>query len=243
MGLFDRLKKNAETKQNDVMDTIDKSDWLQVFSACLGKAMVIQNNAAKYVVRDRNWNVDFSQGYIAFGEDKYPVQFIGSESSSSNTWMWGWNNINNFSEKIIALSNEALIKGKEWNLEPLRVPKFDLNDVFNGHNLSIVACGISKDNYFYYRGPHDGGAIFMAVGNVPKEVYMPVNIIEFADLTVQCIQQYPIDHKIFVESLLQWNGTKYDWDKDTLVAHFQQNLHISFEQSGEYYRIAAINTK
>ena len=243
MGLFDRLKKNVEIKQNDVMDTIDKSDWLQVFSACLGKMMVIQNNAAKYVVRDRNWNVDFSQGYIAFGEDKYPVQFIGSESSSSNTWMWGWNNINHFPEKLIALSDEALKNGKEWNLDPLRVPQFDLNDVFNGHNLSIVACGISKDNYCYYRGPHDGGAVFMAVGNVPKEVYSPVNISEFADLTVRCIQQYPIDHKIFVESLLQWNGTKYDWDKDTLVAHFQQNLHISFEQSGEFYRIAAINTK
>lgn len=243
MGLFDKRKKNDITNEVLVLDTIDKSDWLKVFSACLGKMMVIQNNASKFVVKDRNWNVDFAQGYIAFGEDRYPVQFIGSESSNSNTWMWGWNNVNNFPENLISLSNEVLNKGEEWNLDPLRLAQFDLNDIFNGHNLSIVACGISKDNYFYYRGPHSGGAVFMAVGNVPSEVNAPVNISEFANLTMQCIQQYPIDHKIFVESLLQWNKTKFDWDKDTLIAHFTQDLYISFEQSGEYYRITEMNTR
>ena len=242
MGLFDKLKKTENTEK-DIFETINKSDWLQVFSACLGKTMVIQNNAGKYVVKDRNWNVDFSQGYIAFGEDKYPVQFIGSESNSSNTWMWGWNNINNFPPQLITLANEMLDKGEEWSLDPLRVPQFDLNDIFNGHTLSIVACGLSKDDYFYYRGPHGGGAVFMAVGNVPREVFRPANISEFANLTVQCIQQYPVDHKIFTESLLQWNRTKYDWDGDTLTAHFSQDLYISFEQSGDYYRITGINTK
>ena len=83
----------------------------------------------------------------------------------------------------------------------------------------------------------------MAVGNVPQEVFQPADISEFANLTVQCIQQYPVDHRIFTESLLQWNRTKYYWDGDTLIAHFSQNLYISFEQSGDYYRITGINTK
>ena len=157
--------------------------------------------------------------------------------------MWGWNNINNFPSQLITLANEMLNKGEEWSLDPLRVPQFDLNDVFNGHTLSIVACGLNKDDCFYYRGPHGGGAVFMAVGNVPQEVFQPANISEFANLTVQCIQQYPVDHKIFTESLLQWNRTKYDWDGDTLIAHFGQDLYISFEQSGDYYRITEINTK
>ena len=245
MGLFDKLKrlKKAENTEKDIFDTIDKSDWLQVFSACLGKAMVIQNNAGKYVVKNRNWSVDFGQGYIAFGKDKYPVQLIGSESDSSNSWMWGWNNINNFPPQLITLANEMQDKGEEWSLDPLRIPQFDLDDIFNGHTLSIVACGLSKDDYFYYRGPHGGGAVFMAVGNVPREVFRPANISEFADLTVQCIQQYHVDHKIFTESLLQWNRTKYDWDGDTLIAHFSQDLYISFEQSGNCYRITGINTK
>lgn len=231
---------NGKTR---VLDAIEKSDWLKVFSACLGKMMVIQNNASQYVVKGRNWNVDFAQGYIAFGDERYPVQFIGSESSNSNTWMWGWNNINNLSSTLLILANEMLEKGSEWELDPLRVEQFDLNDVFNGHNLSIVACGLSDDDYFYYRGPHGEGAVFMAVGNVPLEVFKPVDIQEFANLTVQCIQQFPIDHKIFVESLLEWNKTNYEWNDNVLVAHFLQDLFLTFEKNGEYERITAINTK
>lgn len=243
MGLFDKFKKTEEKKEANIIDTVNKSDWLQVFSACLGKMMVIQNNASKYVVKNRNWNVDFGQGYIAFGEDKYPVQFLGSESNSSNSWMWGWNNINNFPPQLIELANKTLKKGEEWKLDPLRVLQFDLNDIFNGHTLAIVACGLSEENYFYYRGPHSGGAVFMAISKIPQEVLTPVNISEFANLTVQCIEQYPVDHKIFTESLLQWNRTKFDWDGDTLIAHFGQDLYITFEQSGEYYRITSMNTK
>ena len=243
MGLFDKFKKkDTRNAQSESADIPCSDGWINVFSACLGKAMVIQQNAAKYVVKGRNWNVDFSKGTISFGDDAYPVQFIGSESGSSNTWMWGWNNINHFPESVISLANEMLAKGEEWNLDPLKVPNFALNDMLNGHTLSIVACGISKDNYFYYRGPHSGGAVLLAVGNVPTEVYTPVNIGEFANLTMQCIQQYPVDHKIFAESLLQWNKTSYDWDGDTLVAHFQQDLYITFGQNGEHYCITSMRT-
>lgn len=118
-----------------------------------------------------------------------------------------------------------------------------MNEIFNGHYLAIVACGISKEKYFYYRGPHAGGAILMAVGNVPKEVYQPIDMSEFANLTMQCIQQFPVDQKIFVESLLQWNKTAYEWQGDILIAHFKQDLYITFERKEEYYRITAMKTK
>ena len=226
-----------------VIYKINKKDWLQVFSACLGKVMVIQQNAGKYVVKGQNWNVDFSKGIIAFGNDIYPVQFIGSESNQSDTWNWGWNNVNNFDDSLLSLANEMLEIGMKWELDPLRVAQFNLNDVFNGHTLSIVACGLSHNDYFYYKGPHGKGAVMMAVGNVPNNVFTPIDIQEFANLTMQCVQQFPVDHKIFVEALLEWNKTDFTWDNDTLIAHFKQDLFISFEQSQEHYRITAMNTK
>ena len=157
--------------------------------------------------------------------------------------MWGWNNVNNFPDHVLDLAYEMLETGNELELDPFRLAQFELDEVFNGQSLSIVACGISKNEYFYFRCPHSNGAALLAVGNLPKEVFTSVGAIEFANLTMQCVQQFPIDHKIFAESLLQWNRTKYDWDGDVLVAHFQQDLYVTFEQSGEYYRITAMNTK
>lgn len=72
------------------------------------------------------------------------------------------------------MANETLAKGEEWELDPLRVPKFDLNDIFNGHTLSIVACGLSKEDYFYYRGPHGSGAVLMAVKTEESKLLTPI---------------------------------------------------------------------
>ena len=68
---------------------IDTGNWFQVFSACLGKMIAIQTACSEQVVKEQDWNVDFSEGVILFGNQKYPIQFIGSEAASSNTWLWG----------------------------------------------------------------------------------------------------------------------------------------------------------
>ena len=59
--------------------------WNDIFSANLGKMMAIQIACAEFVVKNRNWNVDFNKGIIAFGDDEYLLQFLGSEANSSNT--------------------------------------------------------------------------------------------------------------------------------------------------------------
>ena len=58
---------------------IDTGNWFQVFSACLGKMIAIQTACSEQVVKGQDWNVDFSEGVILFGNQKYPLQFIGSE--------------------------------------------------------------------------------------------------------------------------------------------------------------------
>ena len=220
---------------------IDTENWFQVFSACLGKMIAIQTACSEQVVKGQDWNVDFSEGVILFGNQKYPLQFIGSEATSSNTWLWGWENINGFSEKIIQVATHAKVVGERWNLEPLTTAEFTLDDTFNGHNLSIVTCGL-VDKYCYYRGPYSGGTFFVAFLGVPDSVFAPVDIQQFVSMTMQCIQQFHIDHKIFVEGFLSWNNTKYEWNNQTLLAHFRQDLKIEFEQVNDFLRICSMNT-
>lgn len=251
MGIKDFFKKKEEkvivsgVERKSIFDTdypMDKSNWKQVFSACLGQSVVTQDALAELVVKDRNWSVDFSKGTLSFGNDAYPVQFIGSESSHSDTWMWGWNNINGFDESIIKLAHEVYEAGQSFKLEPLTTKTFPLSDEIYGHTLAIVACGVSKGKYCYYRGPHDGGAIMMAVSGLPQEVFAPIDMQQFISTTMECIQQFELDHKIFVVSLLMWNGTAYDCSGDKVVAHFAQDLMIRFEQVGDIVRISEIKT-
>ena len=221
--------------------SVDRSDWRDVFSACLGKMICVQNACGALVVQNENWNIDLGRGVIFFGIREYPIQLIGSASKSSGTWLWGWENINHFPDTIICLANEIKARGEEWHLEPLTEAEFDLNDTFNGHNLSIVACGLA-DGYAYYRCPHEGGAIFVAVGGVPEEVFASVDFPRFVSTVTQCIEQFEVDHRIFAEAFLLWNRTTYEWSGTSITAHFTQDLVIDFATAGGMQRIASIKS-
>ena len=217
--------------------------WNDVFSANLGKIMAIQTACAKYVVKNRDWNVDFDKGIIAFGNDEYPLQFLGSEATSSNTWLWAWENINGFDENIISLAREIKAKGEKLNLEALTTAEIEITDELNGHILSIVACGLADKKYCYYRGPHSGGAIFVAFDGVDERVFAPINAKDFADIVVNSIQQFPLNHKLFVESFLEWNKTKYKWQGNLIIADFKKDgeLKIEFEKIENGFRIVNIS--
>lgn len=222
---------------------IDTRKWDQVFSACLGKMTVIQSACAEQVAKDPNWNVDFSNGVILFGDQKYPLQLIGSESALSNTWLWGWKNVNRLPETLLRLADSTRAVGKRWGLEPLTTASFALNDTFyNGHSLSVVACGLT-DQYCYYKCPHSGGAAFVAFSGVPEAVFAHVDATKFLSVTMQCTQQFLLDHKAFIEGFLTWNNTPYDWDGQMLVAHFPQEIKIAFEQAGNSLRICSMETE
>ena len=216
--------------------------WNDVFSANLGKILAIQIACAEYVVKNRDWNVDFDRGIISFGNDEYPLQFLGSEANSSNTWLWAWENISEFDDKIISLAREIKAKGEKLNLEALTTAEINISDELNGHTLSIVACGLADKNYCYYRGPHSGGAIFVAFDGVDERVFAPINAKDFANIVVNSIQQFPLNHKLFVESFLEWNKTKYKWKENTFIADFEnsEKLEIDFEEKTELARIINI---
>lgn len=219
------------------------NNWNDVFSANLGKMMAIQIACGEFVVKNRNWNVDFDKRIIIFGDDEYPLQFLGSEANSSNIWLWAWENINGFDEKILSLAKSIKEKGIKLNLKPLTTAEIDITDELNGHNLSIVACGLADKNYCYYRGPHSGGAIFVAFSGVAEKVFSPVDVKKFIDITMKCIQQFSLNHKIFIESFLEWNKNKYEWQEDNIVANFGNSgkLKIEFEKVEGNFRIKNIN--
>ena len=67
-------------------------------------------------------------------------------------------------------------------------------------------------------------------------------MVKFTNLTMQCIQKFAVDHKIFVESFLMWNGTAYEKTDNRFTAHFEQELAIEFEEAGGFFRISGIKT-
>lgn len=221
---------------------IDRTNWWHVFSEALGKCRVAQERCVDAVVKGREWKVDFNTMILSFGEDEYPVQFIGSESHENNTWLWSWSEAMNVKKEITEVACEAKDQGQKWQLEPLIVDHFNLTDSFNGHTLSIVACAITERKVCYYRCPHEKGAAFVVFEGAPEEVFAPATREEIVRVALEGIKSFAVDHRIFVESLLEHNGIDFDWDGTVIRAHFDTDCLFFFESEESYWRLEGINT-
>ena len=219
----------------------DLSDFHQVFSATLGKMAAVQGRFAD-IVGNLDWNVDFDRCEIAFGDQIYKIQFIGSESNVSDTWLWGFANQSGLSPEATAFSHEILRAGREWGLQAFSKPGFELDEMLNGHNLSIAACGAVGENLCYYGCRHDKGCAFVAITDAPDLLFEPLSAHEFVKISSGCIQNHDVDHKIFIKSFLEFNGVKFDENvekggffkkaKDEIVAKFDKELLIKFDDKG-----------
>ena len=231
------VEGRAPKKMFSELEKENIKKWRQVFSSCLGKMTAIQLACGEHVVGEQDWEVNFQKGVIQFGNDEYPIQFLGSESREDETWLWGWENVNQFDEKLLKLVKTAKQQGEALGLESFGVAEVALNNSINGHNLATVVCGLQEPPLCYYRCPHSGGAAFVALTEVPQEVFAPVNLQKFTDITMKCINYHKIDHKVFVESFLDWNKTAYHWDGNCIIAQFDQELQIGFEEIKSGWRI------
>ena len=215
---------------------VDKSNWSELFSACVGKATLLQKRAFKLLVEGSNWQVDFYSGKIYFDEHEFDMQFIGSESFSSNTWLWGYENINGFDERLLKLANKAREFGEKFGLSAFSTPQFDLDENFNGHTISMVLCA-AFDEQNYYRIEYEGGAAYVAfrADTVFEE---PVLANEILSVVNECISSYELDHKIFIKGLLLSCDMKFSESPNEIVSD-KYELSFKFDELNRLINISS----
>ena len=118
---------------------VDKSSFTDLFSACLGCGARVQEAGSKLIVKSRRWSVDLKRGEISFGDDApRAIWYIGSEASSSRTWLWRYENINRLDERLLTLARDVRDFGLWHGLAELSTPKLALSAEINGHALSAI---------------------------------------------------------------------------------------------------------
>ena len=231
-----------ELIKNKIFQKFEKDQSIDVISENLGKMIAIKGNYENYILADNNWIVDLSEGYIYSGEKEYPIQIIGISSlkeDGSETWTWAWEYSDNFNEKILTFINNIRWMGRDLKLGVFYNSKLKLSDEVNANILSIIACGISGENLAFdnlnLAYTELQGTLYYAIKDLPNEVFSPVDLREFSDIIVSSIDRYTLNHKLFIESFLEWNKTKYKWQGNSIIADFGKDgeLKIDFEKEGD----------
>lgn len=237
--MTDQMKDfEQELPQNGAEETPYYFNWL---SRDFGIALIRQKRFGELIQKSPSWNVDFGKGTICFGEDEFPVGFLGSESESSNTWLWGWVNINGFSDEIVADSESFYEHCMMMQMEELKEAELDLTELVNGHTLSSMAVVANMNQMCYYRAPYEGGAAFLLVKDVPDIVFSAISALEAANAIRESISLFPLQHHFLVEGIMEVYCKDTNIDPHTATGRFHDGsvLAVEFDKQQRITKLTA----
>lgn len=211
-----------------------------IFSLAVGVNVAIQRLFNQSLDPYDHYHVDLDQGKLWLGDKEYDCEFIGSYSKKTDTWMWGFNNINHFNESHLNIVNAIKQMGKEWNnpyfQDSRPVPMYNLGEeyCFREYYAAIVS-GIQSRPMPYYKMDQGDGVAYVLITNADEKLFQPIDadsvleILTYIHYYADDIDMDNVNFEFIVEGLLRWNGTPYEWkDEKTLIAHLDKDIEVGF---------------
>ena len=169
------------------------------------------------LIGDGGWQLSVSQGQITFGgRQTFPVQILGSESEAAGTWLWSWAN-NGISPPEAALQgvNQLREFGDRNSVPQFVEPELSL-DAANGHLLSMIASGLCRADA-YYRGPYEGGAVFLLLNAPQVRQYSDDSPLRFIRIFNEFISAFACSHRAAFAAYARYKGYPTDTQGDAVI--------------------------
>ena len=154
----------------------------------------------------RPWQLDLAVGTVTFGDlGDFPIQILGTESNKDLSWLWAWaNTASGFPPALLERVNALKQRGIDEDIPELTAPGGPLTGG-EGHTFSILASGLTE-RVAYYRGPYDGGAVYMLVEGLPDSVFAVPDAPRAIQVINHVVSNYKIAHRPMLESLFEHYG-------------------------------------
>lgn len=193
------------------------------------------------VLGERPWGIDTQKGLLRFGDDLvFPIQLLGSHAFEAGTWLWIWANTqSNIPPEHTAAALRIRQTGEAQAIEEFTEPALQLDPVTD--HMIAMTCGGLEGGRCYYRGPYDGGAVFVLLDDVPPEVTAPVSVARAVTVLTECIAQFELDHRRMVTSFVRQQAFDVTTDSPTLIAAGRAgegSIDVSFDTLGRVSNIA-----
>ncbi len=191
------------------------------------------------------WQLDISEGKVTFGgRQTFPVQILGSEAEAAGTWLWSWAN-DGINPPTSALQAATQLReyGEKNGVREFTEPELSLDQV-GGHPLSMIASGVCKADA-YYRGPYDGGAVFLLLSAPPVKKYADDSPLRFIRIVNDFILEFPCDPKQSLLAYAKYKNYPVIKDGDALVTALPQGAQVraAFDEQGRLAEMTSTLTQ
>jgi len=168
--LCHRCYEDARSASVDCLDDARRHAWRAFVDLCHGELQIKQDQLiARYALgKHSRWDWDQARGELVFSSGGIPaviakIQFVGSISTRSNTWLWSWAN-----PRVMASVRDGMIAvrdfGRENDYPHLVVPKWSADEA-DGWEMAAIALHV-LDAPGVYRSPGDNGVTFLVMTDI-----------------------------------------------------------------------------
>ncbi|WP_028709161.1 DUF6882 domain-containing protein [Propionicicella superfundia] len=164
------------------------------------------------------WRADLSEPAVFWFEREPPAifrpSFVGSVSGYSNTWLWGWENINGYPDAVVDLASRTRAVGEQVGSVELTTAQLPLDaDARKAdglaereappHDYVLAAMAVSGLRApVFYRAPTGDDSYAWFVLDNPEEFDLPApSVLQLATLIPRLLQAGLLDdHRLAVRA-------------------------------------------
>jgi hypothetical protein len=193
---------------------------------------------------EHQWNLDLELAKMTFTLENQetiecPVQLLGTQSYSSNTWLWAWANSASSDWSADGLQAAHLLQelGAKEGVEEFTVSQFELNQR-SGHEMGIIACGICQENA-YYVGDYGSGAAICLIKLPQLQTDQSTDALRMSMVMTRVINGIAVNHKSTLLNYAKAKGYPVLVEGSTIkvTCPNQQILRTEFDQLGRLTNI------
>lgn len=170
--ICDRCYSDARSLSVDYLGEPLRVRWDSFVSSCCSELDIKQDQIErKFALSEhKRWDWDQGTGRLIFSNDGTPaliasIEFIGSVSTISDTWLWAWANFSlnvNVRSRVIKVSEF----GEQEHFPHLKTSRWHASEHDGWHMAAVAAHVIGAVGV--YRTPKENGASFLALMSIAK---------------------------------------------------------------------------
>lgn len=238
MGLFNIFRKNHiiknEDKNADGSDILFcKSELYDIISKHIGVARLKQKSFAKTVLFN-NWNININKGLIYLDNKAFKIQLMGTESISSNSWLWAFANPGNYSKEVLDASISTYnYLNKEVSKEEIS-EEIMLSKNINGHTLCSIATSLNENTCYYCCRYNENTSLYVLIENIDLDLEDIISFVEIMTIFTELIDMYDLNHRLLVENTLKIVCDKLESDSSEVkgILRNGEKILVVFDDSG-----------
>ncbi|RBL90417.1 DUF6882 domain-containing protein [Chitinophaga flava] len=205
-----------------------------------GIALDKQNDLAA-VIGNNDWNADLTEGTLSFGDELvFPIQVLGTLSHVSNTFLWGWANVqSDIPENLLQEALQLKQYGEQHQVALFTNSQFEasLNEV---HYIGMIASGMFGSSA-YYVADYGQGALLVTIKSDIIDAARTDTPQRILTVFPQLISLFEMDHRQALTSYLKARDFTITVSGNELTAtHNDNSIVAAFDEQN---RLASLNGK